>query len=150
MKLTEKQKRFIDYYIQTANATEAAKMAGYSKKTCYSIGNENLNKPDIKAAIHDRLEELKSARTADATEVMEFITSSMRGELSEEVIVTEGSGDGCSNARIMTKQIGARDRLKAAELLAKRYGLHQPEDDTGDDNDVQIIDDAEADENENS
>ena len=47
----------------------------------------------------------------------------MRGEIQEEVIVVEGSGDGYSSARVMTKQISEKDRLKAAELLAKRYGI---------------------------
>ena len=46
-KLTEKQKRFIDYYVETANATESAKRAGYSSKTAKNIGAENLTKLTI-------------------------------------------------------------------------------------------------------
>ena len=60
--------------------------------------------------------------------VMEFLTSSMRGEIKEEAVVVEGFGDGCSAARIIEKQIGANDRIKAAVQLAKRYGLDRPED----------------------
>lgn len=123
MKLTEKQKRFCDYYIETGNATEAARKAGYSKKTSYSIGQENLKKPEIKAYINEKLEQLQDARTASAKEVLEMLTSSMRGELKEEVVVVEGTGDGCSDARIVEKQIGLKDRIKAAELLGKRYML---------------------------
>lgn len=123
MGLTEKQKRFVDYYVETGNATEAAKRAGYSAKTAKQVGQENLTKPYLKAAIDARLKELASARIATAEEVLQYLTSAMRGEIQEEVIVTEGTGDGCSEAKIMTKQLSAKDQIKAAELLGKRYGL---------------------------
>lgn len=61
-KLTLKQKRFADEYIISANATAAAIKAGYSKKTARSIGQENLTKPDIKAYIDERLENLNLKR----------------------------------------------------------------------------------------
>lgn len=123
MRLTEKQKRFVDYYVETGNATEAAKRAGYKEKNAYATGAENLRKPQIKDAIDARLKELASARIATAEEVLQYLTSAMRGEIQEEVIVTEGTGDGCSEAKIMTKQLSAKDQIKAAELLGKRYGL---------------------------
>lgn len=53
MKLTEKQQRFVDYYIETGNASEAARKAGYSEKTCRVTGQENLLKPAIKSAIEN-------------------------------------------------------------------------------------------------
>ncbi len=124
MKLTEKQKRFCDYFIETGNITEAAIKAGYSKKTAYAIGQENLKKPILKAYIDEKLEEMQSKRIADATEVMELLTQALRGEITEEVVVVEGSGDGYSEAKTIDKQIGAKDRIKAAELLGKRYGLY--------------------------
>ncbi|MBM7631746.1 terminase small subunit [Geomicrobium sediminis] len=65
MKMTEKQRRFADYYIESGNATEAAIKAGYSKKTARSVGSENLTKPDISVYIENRLEELASERIAD-------------------------------------------------------------------------------------
>ena len=123
MKLTEKQKRFADYYIEIGNITEAAVKSGYSKKTARVIGQENLLKPAIKEYIDRKLKALESERTASAKEVLEMLTSSMRGELKEEVVVVEGTGDGCSDARIIEKQIGLKDRIKAAELLGKRYRL---------------------------
>lgn len=122
-KLTEKQKRFADYYIETGNKTEAAVKAGYSKKTARVIGQENLLKPAVKNYIDEKLEEMSNQRIASANEVMELLTSAARGELEEEVVVVEGEGDGCSMARTIKKQIGARDRIKAAELLGKRYRL---------------------------
>ena len=123
MKLTEKQKRFADYYIETGNITEAAVKAGYSKKTARVIGQENLLKPAIKGYIDEKLEAMQDERTASAKEVLEFLTKSMRGEIKEEVVVVEGTGDGTSEARTVKKQLGLRDRIKSAELLGKRYRL---------------------------
>ena len=122
-KLTEKQRRFADYFVETGNGTEAAKKAGYKGKNLNRIAAENLSKLDIKNYIDEKLEEMSSKRIASANEVMELLTSAARGELEEEVVVVEGEGDGCSGARIVKKQIGAKDRLKAAELLGKRYRL---------------------------
>ena len=123
-KLTEKQTKFVDYYIETGgNAAEAARRAGYSEKTCRVIGQENLTKPDIKAAIDARLAELKSQRTADATEVLEYLTAVLRGQQEDETIVVEGVGDGCSRAKRMNVKVATRDRNKAAELLGRVYGI---------------------------
>lgn len=122
-KLTEKQKRFADYYIETGNGAEAARLAGYKGKNLNNIASENLAKLGIKNYIDEKLTEMSSQRIASANEVMELLTSAARGELEEEVVVVEGEGDGCSTARTIKKQIGARDRIKAAELLGKRYRL---------------------------
>ncbi len=124
-KLTEKQTKFVDYYIETGgNAAEAARKAGYAEKTCRSIGQENLTKPDIKSAIDVRLAELKSQRTADATEVLEYLTAVMRGQQMDETVVVEGTGDGRSSARKMQVRVASRDRNKAAELLGRVYGIY--------------------------
>ena len=119
MKLTEKQKRFADEYIISGNATQAAIKAGYSKKTANRIATENLSKLVIKNYIEERLEELKSERTADAQEVLEYLTSVMRGNETEEVLI--GIGEGVQST--VQKEVGAKDRLKAAELLGKRFAL---------------------------
>ena len=137
-KLTEKQKRFADFYIETGNGTEAAIKAGYSKKIARVISVKNLNKPPVKAYIDARMKEIEDARIASAKEVLQFLTSSMRGEVKEEVVVVEGDGDGCSTARIVEKQIGANDRIKAAVQLAKRYGLDKPQEEGMDDGPVII------------
>lgn len=120
-KLTPKQEAFVDAYIETGNATEAAKRAGYSEKTAGAVGAENLKKPKIKQAIEARQAEIRSKRTADITEVMEFLTSALRGELTDENVVVEGAGDGISKARIIETKISSRDRIKAAENLLKRF-----------------------------
>ena len=80
-------------------------------------------KPAIKGYIDEKLEAMQDERTASAKEVLEFLTKSMRGEIKEEVVVVEGTGDGTSEARTVKKQIGLRDRIKSAELLGKRYRL---------------------------
>ena len=148
MKLTEKQKRFCDYYIETGNATEAAIRAGYSQKTARFIGAENLTKPNIKKYIDDRLREIEDKRIAKAEEVLKYLTSVMRGEETEEVVVVEGTGEGASEARIIEKQVSARDRIKAAELLGKRYSLFTDRIDVGGTVGVTIIDDISCDEDE--
>lgn len=77
------------------------------------------------------MKELEDAQIADAREVLLYLTSAMRGEIEEEVVVVEGTGGGRSKAKTMKKQIGANDRIKAAVQLAKRYGLDRPEDADG-------------------
>ena len=123
MKLTEKQKRFADYYIETGNATESARRAGYKGKNLNNVASENLAKVGVKSYIDEKLKILQDERIASAKEVLEFLTKSMRGELDEEIVVVEGTGDGTSEARKIKKQIGLRERIKSAELLGKRYRL---------------------------
>lgn len=116
-------KRFVDYFIETGNASEAARKAGYSAKYAAQNTDKLLKNTNIATAIEARLKQLESERIADATEVLQFLTAAMRGEIREDVVVTEMICDGCSEARIMDKQLSAKDRVKAAELLGKRYGL---------------------------
>lgn len=123
MNLTDKQKAFCDYYLESLNATEAAIKAGYSKKTARKIGSENLTKLDIKNYIDKRLKELEDARIAKVDEVMKFLTSSLRGEVEEEVVSTMSTMEGETKPVIIKKQISARDRIKAAELIGRRYQI---------------------------
>lgn len=121
VKLTEKQQRFIDCYIELGNATEAARRAGYSERSAKQIGNENLTKLDC--FIKKRLQEFEDKRIARADEVLKYLTSVMRGEETEEVVVVENLGDFMSRATTIDKEVGAKERIKAAELLGKRYSL---------------------------
>ncbi len=84
MALTKKQKDFADYYLELGNQTEAAKKAGYSKKTAYSIGNENMKKPEIKAYISERLAQIEKESIASIDEVMKFYTKVMRGQEKDQ------------------------------------------------------------------
>lgn len=123
MKLRPKQKKFADEYIICGNATEAAIKAGYSERTAVVIGSENLTKPNIKAYISERLKLLDDKKIADQKEVLQYLTAVMRGESTAEIVVVEGDGDGCSSARRMNKAPDEKERLKAAELLGKRYRI---------------------------
>lgn len=121
--MNSRQKRFCDEYLIDCNATQAAIRAGYSPKTAKQVGQRLLTYVDLKNYIDEQLEKLHSEKTADAKEVLEYLTSVMRGTSESEEIVVEGTGDGCSEARTMTKAPSEKDRLKAAELLGKRHGL---------------------------
>lgn len=103
-KLTPKQKLFADYYIETGNATESAKRAGYSEKTARTIGNENLTKPNIFAYIARRTKKADEKRIATGDEVMEFLTRTMRGEIKDSFGL----------------ESSLQDRMNAAKELAKR------------------------------
>lgn len=122
-KLTEKQKRFADYYIETGNGTEAAIKAGYSENTAKEIASENLTKPNIKNYIDKLLQKKDHSRIASQDEVLEYLTNVMRGKVQEEQVVVESVGDYMSAARKVKKQVSPKDRNKAAELLGKRYRL---------------------------
>ncbi len=97
MKLTEKQKKFIDYYIQTGNATESCRLAGYKGNNLDRLGYENLRKLEI--FIKPRINELDLKRTASLEDIFKFWTITMNND-----------------------DIKTNDRLKASELLAKSQG----------------------------
>ena len=122
MKLNIKQKAFADYFIETGNAYQSAIKAGYSEN--YAKGNviKLLENESVKAYIDERMKQIESDRIAKAEEVLAFLSSSLRGEVLEEVVTTE-TVDGMIKPVILKKQLSAKDRIKAAELLGKRYKL---------------------------
>ena len=124
--MTDKQRKFADEYLIDCNATRAYK-ATYprikSDAVAGAAGARLLTNVNLKAYIDERLEKISSEKIADAVEVMKYLTSVLRGETKSEIVVVEGTGDGCSDARRMTKAPDERERLKAAELLGKRYSL---------------------------
>ena len=122
-KLTAKQRRFCDEYLIDLNATQAAIRAGYSEKTAKQIGQENLTKPDLKRYIEERMAKKEKKLIADQDEVLKYLTAVLRGESESEEIVVESIGDYMTEARTMKKAPSEKDRLKAAELLGKRYSL---------------------------
>lgn len=122
-KLTERQKRFCDYYIETGNGADSARRAGYKAKDLKVIASENLTKPNIKAYISKILKGKNKERIAAQDEVLEYFTRVMRGETISSVVVVEGLGDGISKAKEFEKKPDEKERLDAAKQLAKRYGL---------------------------
>lgn len=119
-KLTAKQKRFCDEYLVDLNGTQAAIRAGYSKKTAYAIADNNLKKPAIKDYIAARMDEKEKALIADQNEVLKYLTSVLRGESQASVLARDEIGAD----RVIEKAPDEKERLKAAELLGKRYGLY--------------------------
>ena len=107
IKLKPKELIFAEEWLKTTNATQSAIKAGYSARTAYSAGNRLLKKVDVKQYIDERLAEMKESSIADTNEVMQFLSSTMRGDIPDQF--------GLDPA--------LNDRLKAAELLGKRYKL---------------------------
>ena len=125
--MTPRQRKFCDEYLISGNATDAAIKAGYSPKTAKQTGSENLAKPDLKAYIDTELEKLHSAKIADAEEVMKYLTSVMRGEHTEQVLKLVGDGI----QTVTDIEVSAKERIKAAELIGKRYALFSDKMDLG-------------------
>ena len=124
--MTDRQQKFADEYIVDCNATRAYKAAYPNVKkdgAARACASKLLTNPNIAAYIEEKLAEISSRKTAEAKEVMEYLTSVMRGESSAAVVVVEGYGEGCSEAKIIEKPPDEKERLKAAELLGKRFGL---------------------------
>ena len=117
--MNARQKKFCDEYLIDCNATQAAIRAGYSAKTAKQIGQENLTKPNLKAYIDEQLEKIHNEKTADAQEVLEYLTSVMRGQSTASVLSL--CGEGCQE--VIEKAPDEKERLKAAELIGKRYGM---------------------------
>ena len=118
-RLTIKQKRFVDEYIISANATDAAIKAGYSKRTAKSIGAENLTKPDIVNALREKEREIQSKKIAKQEEVLEYLTSILRNEQTQQTLIGVGKGV----QAITDIELSAADKIKAAELIGKRFGM---------------------------
>jgi phage terminase small subunit len=103
--MTPKQKAFADYYIQTGNATEAARRAGYSENNVGENAAKTLKTPKVTQYIAERMAQQDKSRVADANEVIEFYTAVMRGEVKDQFGL----------------EASLSDRLKAGDSLMKRY-----------------------------
>jgi phage terminase small subunit len=99
-KLTLKQKKFCEFYVGSGNASEAARLAGYSAKSAYAIGEQNLRKYEVVEYINSLTKAMSDERIATATERQRFWTAIMRGQLPEVESL----------------------QLKASEILAKAQG----------------------------
>lgn len=122
MTMTTKQRIFADEYLKDLNGTRAYK-AAYPNVTKDTTAATNagrlLRNAEVKAYIDDQLEIMHNERTADAQEVLEYLTAVMRGEQTEQTLI--GMGEGAQG--VTEIDVGAKDRLKAAELLGKRHAL---------------------------
>lgn len=145
--MTEKQKRFADEYIIDCNATRAYKVAYPNIKSddvAKSAGNRLLTFVDVKKYIEEQLEKIRSEKVADAQEVMEYLTAVMRGESQSSVLAREENG----SESVIEKPPDEKEKLKAAELLGKRYGLYTEKIETDIDTSINISIDYGDDEDE--
>lgn len=136
-KLTIKQKKFADEYIKTGNAYQSALNAGYSES--YSKGNviKLLENVSVKAYIDERLKELEEEAIADQAEVLKYLTRILRDEEREEVLVNVGNFE----QEIQSMKVSTKDKIRAAELLGKRYGSWTDKVDLNSTEGIKIIDD---------
>ena len=119
VKLTLKQKKFADEYIISGNVYKSALNAGYSEN--YAKGNsvKLLENVSVKSYIDERLAQLESEKIANQQEVLKYLSAVMRGEMTEQTLKSIGE-----SGQVITEiDVGAKDRIKAAELLGKRYRL---------------------------
>ena len=101
-KLTERQRKFVELYLQLGNAAEAAEQAGF--KRSYAQGA--MRQSAVRAYMNERLDEARRRDVALANEVLEYLTKVMRGEIEGE-----------------KPERNSSPRMKAAELLGKRLGV---------------------------
>lgn len=117
--MNEKQKKFCDEYLTDFNKTAAAIRAGYSKKSACKTGARILKMPQAKEYINKKLSKITSRKTAQAEEVLEYLTAVMRGEKWGKANIPKGENLPAEKDGAIT----VRDRMKAAELLGKLYGV---------------------------
>ena len=127
--MTDNQFLFANEYLVDRNGTRAYK-AAYPKvkkdETAAAGASALLRNPKVKSYIDEQMQKIQSAKIAKAEEVLASLTAILRGETEDQVVVTEGLGEGFSQARIIDKRVSEKDRLKAAELLAKYHQLLVP------------------------
>ena len=125
--LNVKQEAFCLHYAKTGNASESYKVAGYAAKTegaLYSAANRLLKNVKVQARLAELREEMASEKIATIAEIHEYLTSIIRGETTDDVVVTEGCGDGVSEATIVQVRTANNVRIKAATELAKMQGAY--------------------------
>ncbi|KIH70147.1 terminase small subunit [Salinicoccus roseus] len=142
--MTLKQQRFADEYVIHANVYRAAINAGYSE--AYAKGNSSklLENVSVKSYIDERLAELQSKAVADQQEVMEYLTSVMRGQVEDEELMVVPLGDFESEVQRHERRSDTSQRTKAAELLGKRYKLWTDRQEVEHSGAVQFVDDIDV------
>ncbi len=119
----KRHEKFCHEYIKDMNATQAAIRTGYSKKTANRIGSRLLSNVDIKSRVAEMRDAYLDENIMTAKQVEYELTRIALGLSKEKQVVIEGTGEGCSEARIIDKPPDERSRLKALELMAKRHRI---------------------------
>lgn len=136
-KLSVKRKKFADEYIICGNATQAAIDAGYSKRSAKQTGSRLLDQAEIKEYIAERMKELEAESIADQTEILQYLTRVIRDEETEDVLVNVGNFE----QEVQALKVSSKEKIRAAELLGKRYQLWTDKVDLNSTEGIKIIDD---------
>lgn len=118
MKLNERQRRFVDAYVKTGNASESIRQTGYKTTNSDVSAAKLMKNPTVKKEIQRRLEEVHAANVVDARECHELLSRIIRGQETEETALSVGTGNSARVERIKLPP-RIRDRIKAAELMMK-------------------------------
>lgn len=135
--LKEKHRVFADNYITSLNAVESAIKAGYSVNYANAQSYKLLENVGIKNYIDERMNSKENDRIASQDEILEGLTRIARGIEEEEVVTITQLGDVVRTDRTPTN----KDKLRAWELLGKRYRLFTDKIEASVSGSVIIIDD---------
>ena len=124
--LTPKQKAFADNYIANGgNATDAARKAGYSEKTAYSIGQQNLKKLEVSSYIAEKqslIEKQKGTDIMSLAEIQQRRSMIARGELTDSFGFAPDFSDQLKSMNDLEKALKIKqeqEEKKAAEEAAR-------------------------------
>ena len=130
--MTDRQRKFAELYVSSRDPRASYKAAYPRVKSdavddaCASRLLRDAKHADVQAYVEKLMQRATDEAVADANEVLAGLTAILRGQTQDQVVVTEGLGEGVSRARIIDKRVSERDRLKAMELLAKYHQLLNP------------------------
>mgnify|MGYP003295773501 CR=1 FL=1 len=124
MALNQKQEKFCLAYAKSGNARQSYLEAGYKCKpeVADASASQLLKNPKVQERLAELYDKVANEKVADIREMQEVLTSIIRKQMDEEVIVVEGDGDGCSSARRMRKEATLKDIVNAINTLAKMQG----------------------------
>lgn len=117
--MNHRHKKFADEYLIDCNITQAAVRAGFSA----NYGTRLMNRGDVRSYIEKKLDDISGEKIASATEVLQYLTKVIRGESLAEVVVVEAVGGGVTVSKNVVKSPDEKEKLRAAQLLGKRYGV---------------------------
>lgn len=120
--MNERQRKFVDEYILTGNASESARRAGYSAKTAGSIGERLLKNVEVRAALDERIKAASTEKTLTQNQLLEFLSAVVQGQVCDQQLMTRLIGKGCSVIENVEIRASVQNRIRAAELLLKIKG----------------------------
>lgn len=139
--LNQRQARFVQEYMKTNNITQSAIKAGYSQRTAHVQGCNLLKNIKIVNYIDAINERMESDKIADIQEVMEYLTSVMRGEKKDQFDIDASLSDRTRAAGELAKRLDVRAKSIQVECAVNII------DDIPDSEDIEIEDDLDEESN---